>query len=63
MSDYTFRPMTVTEVSEYLGISRQMIYKLIRANNIGGVIRFGTVIRFDRAKLDQWIQSQFKVGD
>lgn len=63
MSDFTFKPMTVADVADYIGVSKQMVYKMVRQNRIGGVIRFGSIVRFDRTKLDAWILDELMGGD
>jgi excisionase family DNA binding protein len=62
MSEFAFKPMTVKDVADYLGISVQMVYKMVRLNRIGGVIRFGSMVRFDRTQLDAWILDELMGG-
>ena len=51
------RFMDVAELSDYLGVSRWMIYKYIENRDIP-FIPFGRLIRFDRLAIDKWAEKR-----
>ena len=51
------RYMDVGELSDYLGISKWMIYKLIDNREIP-FIPFGRIIRFDRMAVEKWAEKK-----
>ena len=53
--------LTVDEVAEYLGISKEMIYILCREKRIAH-FRIGRRILFKREAIDRWIDSQMVEG-
>ncbi|HLR02832.1 MAG TPA: helix-turn-helix domain-containing protein [Virgibacillus sp.] len=53
--------LTVQEVAEYLGISNEMVYLLVREKRIVH-FRIGRRILFKREAIDQWIESQMVEG-
>lgn len=53
--------MNVQELSEYVGISKWMIYKYIKNREIP-FIPFGRLVRFDRLAVEKWAQSRMVRG-
>jgi len=53
--------LTVVEVAEYLGISVEMVYLLVREKRITH-FRIGRRILFKREAIDQWIENQMIDG-
>ncbi|MDE2314730.1 MAG: helix-turn-helix domain-containing protein [Elusimicrobia bacterium] len=51
------RYMGAGELSEYLGISKWMIYKYIQNREIP-FIPYGRIIRFDRLAIDRWAEKR-----
>ena len=51
------RFMSVGELSDYLGLSRWMIYKYIENRDIP-FIPFGRLIRFDRVAVERWAEKR-----
>jgi excisionase family DNA binding protein len=49
--------MNVSELSDYLGLSRWMIYKYIENRDIP-FIPFGRLIRFDRVAVERWAEKR-----
>ncbi|HVA66532.1 MAG TPA: helix-turn-helix domain-containing protein [Elusimicrobiota bacterium] len=45
------------ELSEYLGVSKWMIYKYIQNREIP-FIPYGRIIRFDRLAIDRWAEKR-----
>lgn len=48
---------TVRDVAEILDVPISTVYDLARQNRIIGMVRFGRHIRFDRNKLEHWLQA------
>lgn len=48
--------MTISEVSEYLRISKWTLYRWIKEKNMP-VYKMGGVDRFRRGELDQWLNN------
>ncbi len=49
--------LTARELAQYLKISLDMVYKLTQQGKIP-VSKVGTLLRFDREEIDQWVRSQ-----
>ena len=49
--------MTVSEVSEYLRISRASVYRLVKMKEIP-VIRIGRQLRFRKDVIDKWLSKK-----
>ena len=50
--------MTVKETAQYLGVSKELIYKLIKLGEFTPVLRVGKSIRIQKSKLEKWIEEQ-----
>ena len=50
------RWLSVDEIAEYIGISRDTIYSWLRENKIPGH-RAGHLWKFKRAEVDQWLRA------
>lgn len=48
------RLMTVTEVAEYIGKTKQAVYHMVSQNSIPHKY-IGHKLRFDREQIDRWI--------
>lgn len=55
------RFMDVEEVSEYLGISKWLIYKYVK-NREMPFIPFGRLVRFDRHAVERWTEKRTVQG-
>ena len=53
----TARMMTVSEVSEYLRISRASVYRLVKMKEIP-VIRIGRQLRFRKDVIEEWLSKK-----
>lgn len=53
--------MTVKEAAQYLGVSKELIYKLIKAGDFAPVLRVGRSIRIQKPKLMEWIEEQSEI--
>jgi excisionase family DNA binding protein len=53
MSD---RYMTVEEVTQYLSVTRDTLYRWLRDGRVPGH-RVGRTWRFDKSELDEWVKS------
>lgn len=53
--------MTVKETAQYLGVSKELIYKLIKAGDFAPVLRVGRSIRIQKPKLMEWIDEQSEI--
>ncbi|HEY32117.1 MAG TPA: helix-turn-helix domain-containing protein [Dehalococcoidia bacterium] len=51
------RLMTVTELAEYLRISRASVYRLVRSRQVP-VSSVGRQLRFRRDSIDRWLQGK-----
>ena len=49
--------MTVSEVAEYLRISRASVYRLVRSRQVP-VSTVGRQLRFRRGSIDRWLQGK-----
>jgi putative molybdopterin biosynthesis protein len=49
--------LTVTEIADYLKISRSMIYRLLKRGEIPG-FKIGSDCRFNLDEIDQWLAKQ-----
>jgi excisionase family DNA binding protein len=57
MADSQLPPvLTVQQAAEYLGISPQELYILLKAGRIPA-FKVGTEWRFDRAAIDRWAEA------
>jgi len=52
--------LTVTEVAEYLKISRSMIYRLLKRGELPG-FKIGGDWRFNAEEIDRWLEER-KIG-
>jgi len=59
MQDKRF--MDVEEISEYLGISKWLIYKYVK-NREMPFIPFGRLVRFDRHAIERWAEKRSVQG-
>ncbi|MCF6409010.1 helix-turn-helix domain-containing protein [Alkalihalobacillus sp. EGI L200015] len=50
--------MRVAEVAEYLGVSKDLVYQLVREKEIPHVRLSKRVLIFDRHSIDDWISDQ-----
>lgn len=55
------RFMDIGELSEYLGISKWLIYKFVSKREIP-FIPFGRLVRFDRLAVDKWAEKRSVSG-
>lgn len=53
--------LTVQEIANYIGVSRDLIYKMVRTNEIP-FIRIGKRLLFRKESIDQWLLSR-EVGN
>jgi excisionase family DNA binding protein len=51
------RYYTVSEVGKLTGIPESTIYDLARQKRIVGMVRIGRHIRFDKVKIDAWLDA------
>jgi excisionase family DNA binding protein len=56
--DSSKRFMDVHEVAKYLGVSRWMIYKLIKNRQFPFISVSKQTLRFDRFKVEKWMEKQ-----
>lgn len=52
--------MTIKQVAEYLKISPRTVYKLVKEGAIPS-FKIMNMWRFERAKIDQWIQEKSEI--
>ena len=50
------RFLKVPDVAALMEVPASTVYDLARQKRIGGVVRFGRHIRFDREVLERWLQ-------
>ena len=50
------RLIGIKEASEYLGISKGSLYKLVWQRRVPFVVRVGRSLRFDKIKMNLWIE-------
>ncbi len=55
------RYMDVGELSDYLGISKWLIYKYVKNREIP-FIPFGRLVRFDRVVVEKWAEKKMVRG-
>lgn len=53
----TKRYIKVPDVATLMDVPASTVYDLARQNRIVGMVRFGRHIRFDRDKLERWLQA------
>ena len=53
--------LTARELAQYLKISVDLVYKLTQHGKIP-VSKVGTLLRFDREEIDEWVKSQRPSG-
>lgn len=51
------RFIKVLDVAVLMDVPASTVYDLARQNRIVGMVRFGRHIRFDRDKLERWLQA------
>jgi len=56
-TDTIKRYLNVKEAAEYLGLSRHTIYRMIK-NAVIPCTSFGRIVRFDRQRLDKWVEER-----
>ena len=49
------RLININEASEYLGIPKGSLYKMVWQRRVPFVVKIGRSLRFDREKIDKWI--------
>ena len=49
------RYLKVPDVAALMEVPESTVYDLARQKRIGGMVRFGRRIRFDRAKFERWL--------
>lgn len=59
MIKHTF---TVKETAQYIGVSKDLIYKMVRTKEIP-FIRIGRRVLFRKESIDQWLHSQKIASD
>ena len=59
MNDKRF--MDIQEMSDYLGVSKWLIYKYVK-NREMPFIPFGRLVRFDRLAVDRWAEKRMVRG-
>lgn len=52
------RLLNISEASEYLGIPIGSLYKMVWQRRLPFVVKVGRALRFDRVKMDLWIETQ-----
>ncbi|MFA7328969.1 MAG: helix-turn-helix domain-containing protein [Candidatus Ratteibacteria bacterium] len=50
------RLFNIGDASEYLGIPKGSLYKLVWQKRLPFVVKAGKSLRFDKPKMDQWIE-------
>lgn len=48
--------MTIDELSEYLKVSKETVYKMIQREEIPCSFKIGGQWRFQKSKVDQWLE-------
>jgi len=48
---------TVERGAEFLGVSKQRMYELVRRNMIPGVVKIGRQVRIDLEELEVWAKN------
>jgi excisionase family DNA binding protein len=57
-NDKDKRFMDISELADYLGLSRWTVYKLINHRRLPFIPVSKRTLRFDRLKIDQWMEKQ-----
>ena len=57
-SDRNSPYLTVTEVADYLGVSRRTVLYWVQSGAIPSIELPGRVRRFDRVAIDEWVRSR-----
>ncbi len=50
------RYLKVLDVAALMDVPASTVYDLARQKRIGGIVRFGRHIRFDRVELERWLK-------
>lgn len=50
------RYLKVPDVAELMDVPASTVYDLARQGRIAGLVRFGRHVRFDKAKLEHWLE-------
>lgn len=50
------RFLKVPDVAQLMGVPASTVYDLARQKRIGGIVKFGRHIRFDKEKLERWLE-------
>ncbi len=50
------RFLKVPDVAELMDVPASTVYDLARQKRIGGIVKFGRHIRFDKDKLERWLE-------
>jgi excisionase family DNA binding protein len=58
----TNRYLKVPDVAWLMDVPTSTVYDLARQNRIVGMVRFGRHIRFDRDKLERWLEQGGEQG-
>jgi excisionase family DNA binding protein len=53
--------LTVKEIADYIGVSTDLVYKMVRLNEIP-FMRFGRRYLFRQETIDHWMRSQEMKG-
>lgn len=56
LSNQSFKPMTISEASSYLNLSKSYLYKMTSAGKIPFFKPSGKKLFFTKSQLDNWIQ-------
>lgn len=50
------RYLKVPDVAELMNVPASTVYDLARQKRIGGIVKFGRHVRFDKEKLERWLE-------
>ena len=53
----TRRLLSIGEASEYMGVSKRTLYRMIRGHQIP-FLRIGRLVKFDLEQIEKWIAKQ-----
>jgi excisionase family DNA binding protein len=53
------RMLDIREAAEYLGMSESALYKKVWKRQVPFVIKIGRALRFDKVRMDEWIEDNF----
>lgn len=56
-TDQIKRYLKVPDVAVMMDVPNSTVYELARQKRIGGIVRFGRHIRFDRSALERWLEA------